>query len=60
MAGYVVGCLLKAALLPRRGFKKLPDEYWHHDPGRLAVKAGLVLPSGAAETRGVRDGLALI
>lgn len=60
MAGYVVECLLKAAVLSRCGLKSLPGEFWHHDLEGLAGEAGLVRALRDPGGRGARDALALI
>lgn len=41
VAGYVIECLLKAAILSRVGLSVLPSRYWHHDLERLVVDAHL-------------------
>ncbi len=60
MGGYVVECLLKAAVLARRGLKRLPEEFRHHDLRALASRAGLWSDPGAADARGAREDLNLI
>ena len=60
MAGYVVECLHKAAILSRRGLKGLPEEYWHHDLQGLAARAGLFPTVEDAGARDAREALGLI
>ncbi len=60
LSGYVLECLLKAAILSRRGLRALPEEYWRHDLRELAAAAGLDRVLERPEHRRLEADLALI